>query len=813
MKSVISRHWNKINNMRKKIFENINKIIEKIIISPYTIRVISLIILAEMMAFPFSMDKMNLTNSEQVIKHLYPFTVLSSGLVERGFNFFYISCLSFFIFPAFFILIVISFFQKKINEQIISLFSFIAVTLYLSSAISGMILFANTARWFQSLNFSVYLTFFSALIFHVFLIAHKIISIKAQNESYSEYKNLLLEEEKKEEELYKRKIEKLKKRQEVYDENSENNLNIKDLLKKYIQESKQKLKEELKNEKRKSHIKTKIVIVIFFTISVILSTFIYTDLKNYKTLFAQTVNNTGKNQAEQVAAIYYFSDGLHAKIRAFLEGIRKTNSTSPFPFQRVDIITTSNKTPIYIEKIDSSTELPLFDVFSYTTAIEEVHNISEEEKQITPEEASLYLAHFQNEQTKSEPIYNPKKGTAIYICPIIFSRKEGQRLIGFSVVTYFTEILNLPYFQAKVFVFSISAIFLYASIIITLFLADFIANPIIFLCGSIRKTANILEGMLSGNAKIEATKLIFDEKIRTNDEIKNLSKEMGNIISLVRGILPYVSFHTIRNAEKNINRPGITRDLCFLFTDIRGFTTLCEGLPPKDVIPILNHYLDIETKIIFNNGGDVDKYVGDEMMAFFSGSKKEIKACMAALEIRKAMLKEHRSSIEEGATPISIGIGINSGPVVFGSVGSKTRKDFTSIGDTVNLAARLEGANKEYGSKTIISESVYENLNNTFVCRELDYVTVKGKTEPVRIFEILDTKTNITEDMQNLKKLFETGLSHYRKRRWKSAEKYFLKCKEKYNDEPSKVFLNRIAHYQLSPPDSKWKGVFIMSVK
>ena len=221
-------------------------------------------------------------------------------------------------------------------------------------------------------------------------------------------------------------------------------------------------------------------------------------------LLTQNVNTTGKNQAEQVAAIYGFSDGLHAKISAFLEGIKKTNASSPFPHRRVDIITTDSKEPVFLDKIDNTTVLPDFNVFSYTTEQGAVRNIPAEEKRITAEEAALYIKHFQNINTRSQPIYKADKRMCLYVHPITFSRKDGQRLVGFSVVTYMKEILDRPYFQAKVFIFALAAIFLYAAIIITLFLADFIAEPIIQLCVNIRKTTNILNEIFSGNAKIDA---------------------------------------------------------------------------------------------------------------------------------------------------------------------------------------------------------------------------------------------------------------------------------------------------------------------
>jgi len=759
---------------------------------PYKMQIVSLVIFVALIFLPFGMDKMDLVNHTRTPQLLYPFTVLFSGLVQQNFLFFYVSCFSFFLLPVAFLIIFISIFNKRITQNIVIISAFVAVTCYLAAAISGMTVFANTIRWFQSLSILVYMAFFLALTFHIFLISYGIALIKARNETYSAYKQLILESEKTEES----------------DKQPENKKKFN--IKRQVQE----LIGRIKSPQKKTHLKSKIAGVILIAIIIIISVFIYTDLKNYKLLLTQNVNTTGKNQAEQVAAIYGFSDGLHAKISAFLEGIKKTNASSPFPHRRVDIITTDSKEPVFLDKIDNTTVLPDFNVFSYTTEQGAVRNIPAEEKRITAEEAALYIKHFQNIHTRSQPIYKADKGMCLYVYPITFSRKDGQRLVGFSVVTYMKEILDRPYFQAKVFIFALAAIFLYAAIIITLFLADFIAEPIIQLCVNIRKTTNILNEIFSGNAKIDAHKLVFDDNLKTRDEIKTLSKEIKNIITLVRGMLPYISFHTLRNAEKDVGSKSISRNLCFLFTDIRGFTKLCEKLPAREVILMLNRYLNIETKIIFDNGGDVDKYVGDEMMAFFAGPKKEINACKAAMEIREALYREQLAALKVGRETISLGIGINTGYVIFGPVGSETRKDFTSIGDTVNLAARLEGANKQYGSKTIISEAVYNNLGNAFICRELDYITVKGKTEVVRIFEVLqEAKKNTGDKIYDLKKLFETGLDYYRQRKWKTAEKYFLECVEKYNDKPAKVFLERIEHYRSSPPPADWKGVFVMRVK
>ena len=783
--------------------ENENEI-EKKSASFFICRIVSIIILAALFVFPFSMREMNLLQPELTSEILYPYkSVLYAGTISP--LLLRISWCALYVIPFSAILILITIFLKKRHKKTVYFSLLISVTVYLVSTVASMITFANTARWFRELPPLVYSAFAVALVFHIVLIAYGIIGIKTRNQEHSEYKQLCTEETKKEKELHARAMERIQRDKKRVKGDRDRTRKIKLLEKKEVK--------SYRERRLRTHVKTKIKIVILLTITIILATFIYTDLRNYRMLVTQTVNNTGGNQAEQVAAIYDFSDGLSAKINAFIEGFKKTNSSSPFPCERADIITTDSTKSVFLETIDASTILPEFNVFSYTTAAGHVYKIPPYEKKITPQQASLYVDRWRNEATRKEPLFDRQNDTLKYIYPVTYTRKEGHKLVGFSVITYRREILSRPYFQAKVFIFTLSAVFLYVSIVITLFLADFIANPIIFLCGSVRKTANILSELLSGTAKINPESLTFDEKVETKDEIKDLSIEINNIVTIVRGILPYISFHTLQNADRNNSRSSLTRELCFLFTDIRGFTTLCEGLPPKKVIPILNYYLEKETQIILNNGGDVDKYVGDEMMAFFSGPNKEIKACKAAMEIRKAMREEQQVAKEEGKTLISMGIGINSGTVVFGPVGSSTRKDFTSIGDTVNLAARLEGANKEYGSKTIISEAVYEQLQGAFICRELDYITVKGKTEPVRIYEILQSAKLSTEKLYDIKKLFEAGLEAYRKKQWKTAEKYFTECNQKYDDAPSQVFLRRIIHYKISPPEKDWKGVFVMAVK
>ena len=237
-----------------------------------------------------------------------------------------------------------------------------------------------------------------------------------------------------------------------------------------------------------------------------------------------------------------------------------------------------------------------------------------------------------------------------------------------------------------------------------------------------------------------------------------------------------------------------------------GFTTFCEGRSPDSVVEILNRYLDMQTGIILANGGDIDKFVGDEIMAVFKGTGREIAACRAADQIRAAMSIEKKLADFTGKEVLSIGIGIHSGPVVFGSVGARGRMDFTCIGDNVNLAARLEGVNKSYGTRALISEVVHEKVKNTFLCREVDLLTVKGKQRPVRIFELLHEQEKASDGTHEIKRVFEEGLALYRRQVWEGAEKCFHFLKERFQDEASEVFLGRIAMFKAAPPPAQWDG-------
>jgi len=403
---------------------------------------------------------------------------------------------------------------------------------------------------------------------------------------------------------------------------------------------------------------------------------------------------------------------------------------------------------------------------------------------------------------------NLSTDTYEFLSPITLS----GTLMGYVMVNYARDVIYEPYFRTQVKTFTIAAIFIYLSVFFIYVSGRTIVFPILFLRMSVRTIAGVLSGMVKGKTKISSDLLQYKDRVSTKDEIKSLSNEIGNMTTVIRGIVPYISASTLKHSERE--SPLTERkDLTLLFTDIRGFTTLCEGMKPDKVVEILNHYLDLQSSIIIENSGDVDKFMGDAVMAAFDGPKKEYNACKAGMEIRLAMAEEKQAASLARKNVISIGIGITTGPVVFGSIGAKDRMDFTSIGDTVNLASRLESANKKYGTKTLITDAVFARIRGTFLCREIDMLTVKGKSEPSRIYELLQTQKQASDRLKTMKKVFEEGLEAYRRQKWAAAEKAFLFLKEKYKDDASAVFLRRITMFKRDPPEKNWDGVFTLTDK
>jgi adenylate cyclase len=262
---------------------------------------------------------------------------------------------------------------------------------------------------------------------------------------------------------------------------------------------------------------------------------------------------------------------------------------------------------------------------------------------------------------------------------------------------------------------------------------------------------------------------------------------------------------------------GDKKDLTVLFSDIRGFTTISEKLTPEELVHLLNEYLTAMTDIVFKYDGLLDKYMGDAIMAVYGAPLDQpdhrMRACRTALDMIDQLRILQQKWSDEGRPVLDIGVGINSGDMVVGNMGSQMRFDYTVMGDSVNLGSRLEGINKEYGTNIIISEYTYEGVKDELVCRELDSVRVKGKKLPVKIFELICDRKDIGKHEAFLR-LFEEGLEKYKQARWDEAIAAFEKVLElRRDDPPSLLYIQRCKDLKECPPDQPWDCVFTMTKK
>ncbi len=279
---------------------------------------------------------------------------------------------------------------------------------------------------------------------------------------------------------------------------------------------------------------------------------------------------------------------------------------------------------------------------------------------------------------------------------------------------------------------------------------------------------------------------------------------------------PSVVNEMLKNPEM-LTLGGVKKELSVLFSDIRGFTTISESMTPEGLVHFLNDYLTGMTDLVFLHDGLLDKYMGDAIMAVWGAPLEQVNhaelACSTALDMMSDLKKMREGWRAEGLPDMDIGIGVNSGPMVVGNMGSQVRFDYTVMGDSVNLGSRLEGLNKEYGTSIIIAERTLELVKNSFQFRDLDLVMVKGKQLPVKICELVCRKGE-SDPRLDILVPFNEGLSAFRAQDWDRAETRFKEALETLpTDGPSALYLRRIEDYRASPPPEDWDGVDVKTTK
>ena len=260
---------------------------------------------------------------------------------------------------------------------------------------------------------------------------------------------------------------------------------------------------------------------------------------------------------------------------------------------------------------------------------------------------------------------------------------------------------------------------------------------------------------------------------------------------------------------------GENRVLSILFSDIRGFTTISEGMQPDDLVNSLNHYFSVMVDIIMNRGGIIDKYIGDAIMAFFGAPVKHdddaYQSALAGIEMAEAVKGFNVSQRKAGKPEFNIGIGINYGVVTVGNIGTDKKMDYTVIGDMVNLASRLEGLTKVYRQDLLVSESLHYKVKELLPWRLIDTVSVKGKEKGVRIYTI---KKELSEKEEKLWKFHNEGMERYYDRDFSAAAECFTEALSLFpGDTPAEMMLETALAYQKQPPSEIWDGVKVMETK
>jgi adenylate cyclase len=279
----------------------------------------------------------------------------------------------------------------------------------------------------------------------------------------------------------------------------------------------------------------------------------------------------------------------------------------------------------------------------------------------------------------------------------------------------------------------------------------------------------------------------------------------------------YLSPEFVDNLAKSpeqLNLGGEERELTIMFTDLQGFTAISESVEPKKLVDLLSEYFDGMTEILFKHGGTLDKYVGDAIMAFWNAPANQSdhaeRSALAALDMIEFTGQVSRLFQNNGNPELRTRIGINTGKAIVGNVGSNKRFNYTVMGDVVNLAARLESVNKQYGTFLTISESTYELIRDKVRARMLDVVRVKGKTQPVAIYELIGRKGKpLDSKFERVIEAYNEGLEAYNRRHWETAIHHFIAALQiDPNDGPSKVYLERCRTLRDNPPKKDWDGVF-----
>jgi len=275
----------------------------------------------------------------------------------------------------------------------------------------------------------------------------------------------------------------------------------------------------------------------------------------------------------------------------------------------------------------------------------------------------------------------------------------------------------------------------------------------------------------------------------------------------------------ISKDPKNLKLGGEEKELTVLFSDLIGFSAISEKYSPGEMVTILSDYFDEMTDQVFLCEGTLSEYVGDELLAIFGAPVDQpdnaSRACRSALAMDKRLKEMRKEWAEQGRPALKARIGLNTGRMLVGNLGSRHRFSYGVVGDNVNLGSRLEGLCGIYGVNILVSETTANQASKSFILREIDQVRVKGRVQPVKIFELISEKNDsLPPGRQDSLSFYEKGRIAYQDKNWNTAIEKFLKALDAWpDDNPAKIMIERCEEYQKYPPSADWDGVFKHQVK
>ena len=343
----------------------------------------------------------------------------------------------------------------------------------------------------------------------------------------------------------------------------------------------------------------------------------------------------------------------------------------------------------------------------------------------------------------------------------------------------------------------------------------------------VRSLASAMRDVQQGNLEVQLPVSSTDEVGTLTDAFNFFVKELRSKEQMKQTfgkyIDPRILEHVLGQPDAEVVAGG-RREMTVLFADLLGFTSLSERLTPSLMVALLNRHFGLQALAVQEHRGVVDKFVGDSVMAFWGPpfvkpEEHAMLACRAAqaqlvaLDTLRRDLPEI-TGLRRDAPDVHLGIGICTGEAVVGNIGSENTRSYTVIGDTVNLAARLEGANRVYGTQILIAETTAQAIGSAFETREIDVIFAKGKTETTRVFELLGVSGGVTEQQLRLRQLYVRARRAYLAQEWDLAEAIFGECLQlRPGDGPSRVFLQRIQTLRRNPPGENWTGVWQLVAK